>query len=158
MARVLHGILLLAAALTAAAALSCASVPPPARYRVRVTGIDIGRAPDINDRVSRADDFDATDPAIYLSVHLMGPAPAASVRTRWIGPYGEVLDDDTVRNVRLAFHEEMTLPYKVSKAGWPCGDYRVEVYLNDFEAGEMRFRVSGETRLAGSAGTASVTR
>jgi hypothetical protein len=159
MARVQHCILLLAAALTAAAALSCATVPPPSRHHVRITGIDIGRALDINDRVSRrASAFAAGDDAVYLSVRLVGPAPAASLRTRWIGPDGEVLDDETVRNIRLAFHEELTVPYKISKQGWARGDYRVEVYLNDFEAGEKRFHVSGETRLAGSGGTASATR
>jgi hypothetical protein len=153
MVRLRKAALILAAAILAAAALSCATVPPPARHRVRVTGIDIGRSLDINDRVSRRTSaFDAADAAVYLSVRLVGPAYAASLRTRWIGSGGQVLDDETMPHIRLSPHEELTVPCKISKEGWPPGTYRVEVFLNDFEAGEKSFHVTGETRLAGSTG------
>ena len=152
MARLLNALLVPAAAFMVLAALSCATTPPAARHRVRVTHVEIGRTLDLNDRVSeRAHAFRPPDDAIYLSVSLVGPTPAASLRTRWVGPAG-VMSDET-RSIRLSAHEEMTLPYRVVPAGWPSGNYRVEVYLNDLEAGEKRFHLVGEAGPAAAAGT-----
>ena len=107
---------------------------------LRVVEIDLGRAigPD-NRVVEPTDEFRITD-TIYASVVMIGRANAATLKARWTGESGQVIDE-TVRTV-TPVGETIAEFHLVQPAGWQKGKYRVEILLDDATVGQEEFEVS----------------
>ena len=107
---------------------------------LRVVEIDLGRAigPD-NRVVEPTDEFRITD-TIYASVVMLGRANSATLKARWSGESGELIDE-TVRTV-TPVGETIAEFHLVQPAGWQKGKYRVEILLDDATVGQEEFEVS----------------
>ena len=107
---------------------------------LRVVEIDLGRAIGPDNRViDPTDEFRITD-TIYASVVMLGRANAATLKARWSGESGEVIDE-TVRTV-TPVGETIAEFHLVQPAGWQKGKYRVEILLDDAAVGQEEFEVS----------------
>jgi hypothetical protein len=107
---------------------------------LRVVEIDLGRAIGPDNRVIEpTDEFRNTD-TIYASVVMLGSANAATLKARWTGESGEVIDE-TVRTV-TPVGETIAEFHLVQPAGWQKGKYRVEILLDDATVGREEFEVS----------------
>jgi len=107
---------------------------------LRVVEIDLGRAIGPDNRVIEStDEFRITD-TIYASVVMLGRANAATLKARWSGESGEVIDE-TVRTV-TPVGETIAEFHLVQPAGWQKGKYRVEILLDDASVGREEFEVS----------------
>ena len=107
---------------------------------LRVVEIDLGRAIGPDNRVIEStDEFRITD-TIYASVVMLGRANAATLKARWSGESGEVIDE-TVRTV-TPVGETIAEFHLVQPAGWQKGKYRVEILLDDTSVGREEFEVS----------------
>lgn len=107
---------------------------------LRVVEIDLGRAIGPDNRVIEStDEFRITD-TIYASVVMLGRANAATLKARWSGESGEVIDE-TVRTV-TPIGETIAEFHIVQPAGWQKGKYRVEILLDDASVGREEFEVS----------------
>jgi hypothetical protein len=107
---------------------------------LRVVEIDLGRAIGPDNRVIEpTDEFRITD-TIYASVVMLGHAKAATLKARWTGESGEVIDE-TVRTV-TPVGETIAEFHLVQPAGWQKGKYRVEILLDDTTVGREEFEVS----------------
>jgi hypothetical protein len=107
---------------------------------LRVVEIDLGRAIGPDNRVIEStDEFRITD-TIYASVVMLGRANAATLKARWSGESGEVIDE-TVRTV-TPVGETIAEFHLVQPAGWQKGRYRVEILLDDASVGREEFEVS----------------
>jgi hypothetical protein len=107
---------------------------------LRVVEIDLGRAIGPDNRVIEpTDEFRITD-TIYASVVMLGRANAATLKARWTGESGEVIDE-TIRTV-TPVGETIAEFHLVQPAGWQKGKYRVEILLDDATVGREEFEVT----------------
>lgn len=107
---------------------------------LRVVEIHLGRAVGPDNRVVEpTDEFRITD-TIYASVVMLGRANAATLKARWTGESGEVIDE-TIRKV-TPIGETIAEFHLVQPAGWQKGRYRVEILLDDTTVGREEFEVS----------------
>lgn len=107
---------------------------------LRVIEVDLGRAIGPDNRVLEpTDEFRITD-TIYASVVMLGRANSATLKARWTGESGEVIDE-TVRTV-TPVGETIAEFHLVQPAGWQKGKYRVEILLDDAPVGREEFEVS----------------
>src|SRR5688572_21974949 len=116
-------------------------VPPPTvAAAVRVTDIELGRAVDMDKRISdKTDSFKPAD-TIYVSIATDGASPGARLAAHW-----------TYQDGQLVKHDEITISptgraateFHIAKpSGWPVGDYKVEVTLDGASAGSKSFKVA----------------
>jgi hypothetical protein len=113
--------------------------PPTAAAALRVTDIELGRAVDMEKRISdKTDSFKPAD-TIYVSIATDGASPGARLeahRTYQDGPLVKH-DETSVAPSGKAYTE-----FHIAKpGGWPAGDYKVEVTLDGASAGAKSFRV-----------------
>jgi len=105
-----------------------------------VTDIDLGRSLGADKKITdKTDTFKPTD-TIYISVSTEGASPGARLAAHW-----------TYKNGQLVKHDETTIAptgssvseFHIAKpSGWPVGDYRVEVMVDDAPAGAKSFKVA----------------
>jgi hypothetical protein len=114
--------------------------PPTMAAAVKVVDIDVGRAVDMDKRISdKTDSFKPTD-TIYVSVATEGSSPNSRLTAHWTYNNGQTISDEEkpfapTGNASTEFH--------IAKpSGWPEGDYKVEVTLNGASAGTKSFKVS----------------
>ena len=90
--------------------------------------------------------FKPTTPKIFLSTKLADVPTGAKLKGVWIAektavaPPNYKIDsvDLTVGTLTNQANFSMTKP----NAGWPLGDYRVELYINDKLASTVKFKVA----------------
>jgi|KBSSwiStaDraftv2_1062776.scaffolds.fasta_scaffold03598_14 hypothetical protein len=114
--------------------------PPTMAAAVKVVDIDVGRAVDMDKRISdKTDSFKPTD-TIYVSVGTEGSSSGTTLAAHWTYQDGQVVKHDEASVAPSgAAHTE----FHISKpSGWPAGDYKVEVMLNGASAGTKSFKVS----------------
>jgi hypothetical protein len=115
------------------------AAPPTAAAAVRVTEIELGRALDADNRISdKTDSFKPQD-TIYVSVTTEGASPGARLAAHWTYQDGQVVkhDETTLAPTGRAYTE-----FHIAKpAGWPAGEYKVEVMLDGVPAGTKSFKV-----------------
>lgn len=106
---------------------------------VRVNEIELGRTLGVDKRVAeKASEFKPSD-TIYASVITEGNAAETTLRAVWKYQDGQVVDESTQT---IAPSGTNTTEFHISKPdGWPEGDYKVEVFLNNVPAGEQEFEV-----------------
>ena len=114
--------------------------PPTTAAAVKVVDIEVGRAVDMDKRIS--DKTESFKPAetIYVSVATEGSSPGATLAAHWTYQDGQVVKhEETSVAPSGAAHTE----FHISKpSGWPEGDYKVEVMLDGASAGTKSFKVS----------------
>jgi len=114
--------------------------PPTTMAAVRVVDVEVGRAVDMDKRISDKTDSFKPMETIYASVTTEGSSPGATLAAHWTYQDGQVVKhDETSVAPSGTAHTE----FHISKpGGWPEGDYKVEVMLNGASAGTKSFKVS----------------
>lgn len=136
-------------ALAVAAACSKAAAPPPSPWAgppttvavpLKVTDVELGRALDVDKRISdKTDSFKPTD-TIYVSITTEGSSPGARLAAHWTYQDGQVVKHD---ELSIAPTGKASTEFHIAKPeGWPAGDYKVEVMLEGASAGTKSFKVS----------------
>jgi hypothetical protein len=107
---------------------------PPATTQpavVSVTGVTLGNAIDAEKRVTSAVDTFTPKETIYASVDTIGTGPA-KLRALWSFVRGEQVTKVDETTIEISPTGPATSEFHVSKpSGWPKGDYKVEIFLND---------------------------
>jgi hypothetical protein len=114
--------------------------PPTTAAAVKVVDVEVGRALDMDKRISdKTDSFKPTD-TIYVSVTTEGSSPGATLAAHWTYQDGQVVKHD---ETSVAPSGKANTEFHISKpSGWPEGDYKVEVMLDGASAGTKSFKVS----------------
>ena len=114
--------------------------PPTTAAAVKVVDVEVGRAVDMDKRISdKTDSFRPTD-TIYVSVTTEGSSPGATLAAHWTYQDGQVVKHD---ETSVAPSGTANTEFHISKpSGWPEGDYKVEVMLDGASAGTKSFKVS----------------
>jgi len=135
------------AVLCALAAWGCsgAAKPAPAASAtpaaLAVASIDVGRSLAADKTIAdKTDTFAPTD-TFYVAVRTTGSSPSAALVARWT--FGEQVVTEATQ--AIAPSGPAVTEFHVSKpagdAGWPKGDYKVEIILNGTSAGTKSFKV-----------------
>lgn len=114
--------------------------PPTTAAALKVVDVEVGRAVDMDKRIT--DETDTFKPAdtIYVSVTTEGASPGARLAAHWTYQDGQVVKHD---ETSVAPSGRANTEFHVSKpGGWPEGDYKVEVMLDGASAGTKSFKVS----------------
>lgn len=115
--------------------------PPPAPEGVSMSTFNLGNAIDADKRVAQALDAFGKKDTIYASVETTGTGKA-TLKARWTYHKGdkETLvkeDSQTIETTGPATSE-----FHISKPkGWPAGDYKVEIFVDDKSVGSKTFTV-----------------
>ena len=113
--------------------------PPTAAAALKVVDVELGRAVDMDKRISdKTDSFKPAD-TIYVSIATDGSTSGARLAAHWTYQDGQVVKHDelSVAPSGRAYTEF----HIVKPGGWPAGDYKVEVTLDGAPAGAKSFRV-----------------
>ena len=114
---------------------------PPAP--VAVSAVTLGNAIGADKRVVAASETFGARDTIYASVETTGVGPA-KLRALWTFVKGDKTAKVDETTIELNAAAPTVNEFHVSKpSGWPAGDYRVEIFLNDAPAPAMTkvFRV-----------------
>jgi hypothetical protein len=103
--------------------------PPPAPFRV--TGMDLGKGIQPDNRVQTPTNTFGPKDTIYLSVLSEGAAPTASLGARWTyGAKDKLVKEDTA-TITPATEKPRATEFHISKpSGWPVGTYKVALTVN----------------------------
>jgi len=109
-----------------------ATLPPTTQPAVvSVSTVTLGNAIDAEKRVTSAVDTFTPKETIYASVDTIGTGPA-KLRALWSFVRGEKVAKVDETTIELNPTGPATNEFHVSKpSGWPKGDYKVEIFLND---------------------------
>ena len=108
---------------------------PPAP--VAVSAVTLGNAIGADKRVVAASETFGARDTIYASVETTGVGPA-KLRALWTFVKGDKTAKVDETTIELNAAAPTVNEFHVSKpSGWPAGDYRVEVFLNDAPAPAM---------------------
>lgn len=122
-----------------AATTDTANPPATANAAVRVTEVTVGNAIGADKRVTAAMDELRPSDTIYVSVATEGSASNAQLTARWTFEDGQVVDEtsQTISPTGPAVTE-----FHISNpAGWPPGDYEVEILLDGASAERKSFSI-----------------
>ena len=98
---------------------------------VSVTGVTLGNAVGADKKISTVVDTFTPKETIYASVDTIGTGPA-KLRALWSFVRGEKVAKVDETSVEISPTGPATSEFHVSKpSGWPKGDYKVEIFLND---------------------------
>ena len=98
---------------------------------VSVAGVTLGNGIDANKKITTAVDTFTPKETIYASVDTIGTGPA-KLRALWSFVRGEKVAKVDETTIELNATGPTTSEFHVSKpSGWPKGDYKVEIFLND---------------------------
>jgi hypothetical protein len=115
--------------------------PPPPPPPFKVDSMDVGKAVGVDNKLTAAPtaSFGPKD-TIYLSVVSEGVAPAVVYRAKWtFGPKAQVVKEETQSIASLG---PRATEFHISRpSGWPLGNYRVELFVDDKSAGVKEFAV-----------------
>jgi hypothetical protein len=106
---------------------------------VEVTEVRLGRSVTPDRRVAAEADRFGTQDTIYASVATQGSANNVTLTARWTYQDGQVVDErrETISPTGPA----NTVFHLANPGGWPTGDYRLEVLVNDRSAESRPFSV-----------------
>jgi hypothetical protein len=98
---------------------------------VSVSGLTLGNGIDAEKRVTSAVDTFTPKETVYASVDTIGTGPA-KLRALWSFVRGEKIAKVDETTIEISPTGPATSEFHVSKpSGWPKGDYKVEIFLND---------------------------
>jgi len=116
-----------------------AAAPGETANTLQVGEIQLGNAVGADKRVMKPmDEFRPTE-TVYITVPTTGTAQNATLRVRWTFEDGQLVDEST-QTISPSGAE--TTEFHVNKpSGWPAGEYKAEVFLNDRPVGSKEFEV-----------------
>ena len=118
-----------------------APVPPPPPAGVTVGSIALGNAIGADKKVTQAAESFGKKDTIYASIDTTG-AGAATLKAKWTYHKGDkeaVVKEDTQT---INPTGPATSEFHISKPdGWPAGEYKVEIWVDDKSAGTKTFTV-----------------
>jgi hypothetical protein len=98
---------------------------------VSVSAVTLGNAIDSGKRVTTVVDTFTPKETVYASVDTIGTGPA-KLRALWSFVRGEKVAKVDETTIEISPTGPATSEFHVSKpSGWPKGDYKVEIFLND---------------------------
>src|SRR6185503_3255547 len=105
---------------------------PPAP--LAISAVTLGKAVGADKRVVAASETFGTKDTIYASVETTGAGPA-KLRALWSFVKGDKSAKVDETTIELNAAAPTVNEFHVSKpSGWPAGNYRVEIFLNDSAA------------------------
>ncbi|MET0554884.1 MAG: hypothetical protein ABW221_17715 [Vicinamibacteria bacterium] len=109
-----------------------ATLPPTTQPAVVSVGtVTLGNAIDADKKITTAVDTFTPKETIYASVDTTGTGPA-KLRALWSFVRGEKVAKVDETTIEINPTGPATSEFHVSKpSGWPKGDYKVEIFLND---------------------------
>jgi hypothetical protein len=115
--------------------------PPPPPPPFKVTGMDLGKAKGIDNKVAAPMSSFGPKDTIYLSVVSDGVAPAVALKAKWTyGAKNIPVKEESVSVASLGPH---ATAFPLTKpSGLPTGTYRVELFVDDKSAGVKEFTVA----------------
>ena len=126
--------LLAAAALAAVAGVATAGPP-------RVTDVVISEAKDGPAKAT----FKASTPKVFIRAKLVEMPPGAKLRSEWIAVKTAVAPPnykvDSVENTMSAGTTRFDGALSKPTAGWPAGDYRVDLLIDGKPASRATFKI-----------------
>ncbi|MET0226358.1 MAG: hypothetical protein ABW187_07965 [Dokdonella sp.] len=114
--------------------------PAPAPAPVAVASVDLGNAVDATTQkvTTPTTAFGAKD-TIYAAVSTTGTAPSAKLTAKWTYQDGQTVNESSQTIVPTG---AAVTAFHISKPdGWPAGDYKVEISLDDKSAATKDFSV-----------------
>jgi hypothetical protein len=108
------------------------TIPPTTQPAVvSVSAVTLGNAIDANKKITTAVDTFTPKETVYASVDTVGTGPA-KLRALWSFVRGEQVAKVDESTIEISPTGPSTSEFHVSKpSGWPKGDYKVEIFLND---------------------------
>jgi hypothetical protein len=98
---------------------------------VSVSMVTLGNAIDADKKITTVVDTFTPKETIYASVDTIGTGPA-KLRALWSFVRGEKVAKVDETTIEISPTGPATSEFHVSKpSGWPKGDYKVEIFLND---------------------------
>ncbi len=122
------------------------SPPPPAQAPAAPAGvtvgtINLGKAIGADKKVTAATDTFERNDTIYAVVETTGSGDA-TLKAKWTYHKGDQVAQVSEDTQTIKASGPATSEFHVSKPdGWPPGEYRVEIFVNDKSAGTKTFTV-----------------
>lgn len=115
--------------------------PPAAPAAVSVTNVTLGKSLGPDKQVTAPTDTFATNDTIYAVVETTGTG-TATLKAKWTYHKGDKTAAVDESSQTISASGPAASEFHVSKPdGWPPGDYRVEILLDDKPAGMKTFTV-----------------
>ena len=113
------------------------AVPAPA---VTVTDLSLGKSVGPDKKVQKAADTFSPKDTIFASVSTDGSAASSTIKVKWTyGAQGQVVKEDSQT---IAPTGPAVTEFSIQKpSGWPKGDYKVEVTVDDKAGPSKTFTV-----------------
>jgi hypothetical protein len=113
------------------------AVPAPA---VTVTDVSLGKSVGADKKVQTATDTFSPKDTIFASVSTDGSAASSTIKVKWTyGAAGQVVKEDSKT---IAPTGPATTEFSIQKpSGWPKGNYKVEVTVDDKPGPSKTFTV-----------------
>ncbi len=117
-----------------------APAPAPAPAPVAVASVDLGSAVDATtQKVTTPTTAFAAKDTIYAAVSTTGTAPSAKLTAKWTYQDGQTVNESSQTIVPTG---AAVTAFHISKPdGWPAGNYKVEISLDDKSAVTKDFSV-----------------
>jgi hypothetical protein len=106
---------------------------------VEVTEVRLGRSVTPDRRVAAEADRFGTRDSIYASVATQGSANNVTLTARWTYQDGQVVDES--RETISPTGPTNTTFHVFNPNGWPAGNYRIEILINERQAETRQFTV-----------------
>jgi hypothetical protein len=105
--------------------------PPPASLAVTVTNISLGKAIGPDKKVTAPTDAFAKSDTIYAVVETSGSGNA-TLKAKWTYHKGDKTASVSESSQTISATGTAASEFHISKPdGWPTGEYRVEIFLDD---------------------------
>jgi hypothetical protein len=115
--------------------------PPPATAAVTVVNISLTKAPGSDKKATTVTDTFAKGDTIYAIVETTGSG-SATLKAKWTYQKGDKTAPVNESSQTISANGPAATEFHISKPdGWPTGDYRVEISLNDKSVGTKTFTV-----------------
>lgn len=91
--------------------------------------------------------FGTLTPKLFLTTKIIDPAPGMKVRADWIAVSTSAAAPPNYRidkaELSIGKQKDPVANFSMSKpsAGWPVGDYRVELFVDGKKANEVKFKM-----------------
>jgi len=116
-----------------------APVATPAPAPVAVASVDLGTAVGPDQKVTSPTTTFGPKDTIYAAVSTTGMAPSATLNAKWSYQDGQTVNDSSQT---IAPNGPAVTTFHISKPdGWPAGNYKVEISLDDKSAATKDFSV-----------------
>lgn len=120
-----------------------AAAPAPAEAALRIIDVSLGNA--VEGDTAVVEDMNAFAPtdAIHAVVSHEGMGGDARITARWTYQDGQVVDERTEVVTSSGMGAEYTHFQIANPAGWPAGQYTLDISVNDMQQHTETFEVTG---------------